>query len=621
VDIKGNVGQYTSLAILPSDQPAISYYDATNKDLKYAWFDGSVWHPNSVDSEDNVGLCTSLAILPVDGKIIRYFDETAKDLSGQPVISYFKETHDDLKFAWFDGTAWQTTIVHYGGKVGRWSSLTILPSGQPAISCHDESNGSLKYIWFEGFGWYMSTVDDRRIVGEHTSLAILSSGQPAISYYAHDPNYDLRYAWFDGNDWQITTVDNDRDMGRWTSVAIQPAGPFAGHPAIGYFAVSGSNLKYAWFDGSVWHNIIVDSADNTGKDSSLEFLPSGHPAMSYHSNDDLRYAWFDGNDGDWSDDTGWNIDIVDADGDVGYYTSLAILPSGQPAISYRSNSNRALKYAEFNGSDWDVNIVDSEGNVGTHTSLAILPSGQPAISYYSSDWNLMYAWRDGGEWHTTTVDNSWFTGRCTSLVILPSGHPAISYQSYEGAWCLKYAELVGSDPCNPDDWKQLIVDWGYIWDTSLTFLPSGQAAISYYDDTTGDLKYAVGPHLGDIHIDGSVNFIDFSFFASAWRTEPADANWNPECDISIPADNIVDMPDLAVFADNWLCVPVRTEGNFDGDTDVDMADFAILASAWSTGPEDDGWNPDCDISFPADNSVDILDLAAFVTHWLEGVSN
>jgi len=60
-------------------------------------------------------------------------------------------------------------------------------------------------------------------------------------------------------------------------------------------------------------------------------------------------------------------------------------------------------------------------------------------------------------------------------------------------------------------------------------------------------------------------------------------------------------------------------GDFDRDSDVDIADFAILSSAWLTEPSDAQWNPVCDISRPADNFIDMLDLTAFADNWLAGV--
>lgn len=60
-------------------------------------------------------------------------------------------------------------------------------------------------------------------------------------------------------------------------------------------------------------------------------------------------------------------------------------------------------------------------------------------------------------------------------------------------------------------------------------------------------------------------------------------------------------------------------GDCDGDSDVDATDLAVFASAWLTGPGDAQWNPACDISIPADNSVDVLDLVVFVDNWLTGV--
>lgn len=56
----------------------------------------------------------------------------------------------------------------------------------------------------------------------------------------------------------------------------------------------------------------------------------------------------------------------------------------------------------------------------------------------------------------------------------------------------------------------------------------------------------------DLNNNGKVDFVDFSVFAQAWRTQPGDFTWNPACDISEPNDNVIDEYDLLVLCNNWL---------------------------------------------------------------------
>jgi len=56
----------------------------------------------------------------------------------------------------------------------------------------------------------------------------------------------------------------------------------------------------------------------------------------------------------------------------------------------------------------------------------------------------------------------------------------------------------------------------------------------------------------DFSGDGIINFTDYSIFAAAYLSEPSDENWNQDCDIAQPVDNIIDMLDFAWFVDEWL---------------------------------------------------------------------
>ena len=55
------VGVGIGVAISAAGRPHISYYDQTNGDLKYAWYDGTNWQITTVDSAGNVGKYTSVS--------------------------------------------------------------------------------------------------------------------------------------------------------------------------------------------------------------------------------------------------------------------------------------------------------------------------------------------------------------------------------------------------------------------------------------------------------------------------------------------------------------------------------------------------------------------------------
>lgn len=139
------VGAYSSIAIDNLGRPHISYYDITNHVLKYAYWDGvwggaGTWNISVVDPASDVGRFSSLAINPVDNT--RH-------------ICYYDYTNGNLKYARWEGAGpWERQVVDGAvgfdgdtvdeGDVGLFCSIDLNAAGEPTISYYDNSHGDLK---------------------------------------------------------------------------------------------------------------------------------------------------------------------------------------------------------------------------------------------------------------------------------------------------------------------------------------------------------------------------------------------------------------------------------------------------------------------------------------------
>jgi hypothetical protein len=207
-DTEGNVGGYTSLALDEEGgtaQPHIAYYDFTKGDLKYAYKDASgLPHWQTVDgARADVGMFASLAI---DGDH-RY-------------ISYFDNSNKHLKYAHHDGSTWHVETLDSSGDVGYYSSLALCTTHVPAAPrIFYWADGELKYAhkFFFG-GWSFATIANDPPAG--ISAALDSVCHPHISYF-EQYNGDLKYTYQDVSGWHIETVDDEGDVWPyWSSLAL-----------------------------------------------------------------------------------------------------------------------------------------------------------------------------------------------------------------------------------------------------------------------------------------------------------------------------------------------------------------------------------------------------------------
>ncbi len=178
----GDVGQYTSITIGADGLGLISYYDATNDDLKVVHCGNVLCNggPSGlniiVDSAGVVGGNTSITI----------------GADGLGLISYYDATNGDLKVLHCGNAACNSgntaTTVDSAGDVGTYTSITIGADGLGLISYHDFTNLDLKVLHCGNAacntGNTATTLDDSAsIIGWGTSIIIGADGLGLISYY------------------------------------------------------------------------------------------------------------------------------------------------------------------------------------------------------------------------------------------------------------------------------------------------------------------------------------------------------------------------------------------------------------------------------------------------------
>ena len=341
-----DVGWYTSLALY-NDIPHICYYDYSNGDLKYAYWDGSNWNVEVVDSEGNVGRYASIDL----------------DSNNYPHISYYDYGKGALKYAYWDGIKWCTEEVakNNRGQIGMYTCIAIDSNDLPHISYCNYGERTLNYAHWTGSNWDKKVIDSSaemcvfEYFGDYTSISLDSNDNPHISYCDFE-NYDLKYAYYTGSKWNKEVVDSDGLVGQYSSIAIDEYD----NPHVSYGYLENSHqvfdLKYATKTGNTWSIEVVDHSGDVRKWTSIALDSLGLPHISYYDywEGALKYTFNNG--------TTWNFQTIDINGSTGCFNSLKLNSVDNPCISYYDWGNKALKYATFQQDVWDVQVIEIDTN-------------------------------------------------------------------------------------------------------------------------------------------------------------------------------------------------------------------------------------------------------------------
>jgi hypothetical protein len=266
-----------------------------------------------------------------------------------------------------------------------------------------------------------------------------------------------------------------------------------------------------------------------------------------------------------------NSVAISADGNV------ALI--GAPGNDVSGHTAGSAYIFEFDGQQWleRQKLTASDAAHGDHFGHHVALSGNIAVigTYGDDDTEPNDLYCNSGSVYVFSFNGTnWIEqaklklpdGRCrnqfgwavdvsddTVVVGAPDGHwgttngPGHAYVfGFDGsAWMLK-AMLVSSDTVYGDHFGCSVAVDG----------PTVLVGADWDDEkgTESGSAYVFDHHIcpGDFDRDGDVDLPDLILLTSAWLTEAADADWNPDYDISYGNDGIIDMKDLAVFAENWL---------------------------------------------------------------------
>jgi hypothetical protein len=416
-----------------------------------------------IDTDGDTGLYASVAYHPS---------------LGFTFVSYYDATNQQLRMARSNGLGcgpndeWGChTLDPIEADVGKYSSVAVNPKeGGVGIAYHDATNGHLKYLYFENphlLTHSIYTIDkgitDISKTGLHTSLAYSEEGTPFIAHYFENSsgvdalefayytvtNGDCGYD-FAENKWRCHTIKSGEGIGQYPSLVVRD------NPVTNdwdfYISFYNGGTGDLWYGKSVEESAncglygsdmacypVDASANDVGKYSSLYVDSADKFHIAYYDATEKKLMYArelaggDGNCGVLGSAQCDEIDAMQADyHPVGI--SIAEDPAGYPAIAYQS-ANGSLKLARplaalgmqaGSGNcgpedlfltwycqtvDPSVSLPDFNYRNGDYVSLAFSPSGLATIAYYRlytnwDDGNLVVAYQRPFQIHLPSVLNS-----------------------------------------------------------------------------------------------------------------------------------------------------------------------------------------------------------------------
>lgn len=260
---------------------------------------------------------------------------------------------------------WEKYVIDSTGTSnGANCAIALDSEGNPHISYCNLDNLFLYYAKYNGTSWSIESVDSFGMAGLHTSIAIDSLDNPHISYTGH--GFNLRYAYYDGSVWFNRIVDSGiispGMQGFRTSIALD----YKQNPHIAYSDDTLGAIMYAKYDGDQWNFELIQDITETFY-LKLILRNDSIPYIGYHiidedlESDTLRMAYWENSKGSWQ-----FTDVQDSICPTGiFYQSFDMDSDGNCYFAYETKFMPGLpcmgmgdkKIAKFDGGSWSYKSV------------------------------------------------------------------------------------------------------------------------------------------------------------------------------------------------------------------------------------------------------------------------
>lgn len=319
--VDSSAGQYPCIQVDRLGYPHVGYSRNSiyNDVERYAYWNGSIWQTETVDSSSNSpGHWGSLAL----------------DSLGRPHLAYLQGVYDVgvLRYAYWDGSQWVRSTVDTSDDTYDAANIVLDRTGGVHFACHWTSGPYMKYMYWNGSQWWKQVVDSSS-PGDASGLALDGLGHPHLSYHNQRYGGDPVHCYWDGSRWVRQWLDEPVFSGQSSSIVLDSLG----RPRIFYFIPP--RVKYMGWNGAGWDTMTVADSAYCGT-SGIILDSGGHPQITYAvsrggSRYRIEYARWTG--ASWSKET---VDTVSSF----YFPSLVADSTGKIWVAFGDGSLLKVAY-------------------------------------------------------------------------------------------------------------------------------------------------------------------------------------------------------------------------------------------------------------------------------------